>query len=287
MNGISHPSIRLHAADPLLVDSHEGRIAAYTDTTISGHLACRSVLLPGGSLSWVHLILHEPAPLYISSSIAAHFICFGLRGNMEADGFRSIAHHAVRQFVQPGVIAGVHAGEYEFCCISIDEGKETTWRETALLPETITVLEQIRRIPWSAACIPVLNSWVQLLSRLMEATSQMPAGIRATLRHIADNYAEPISVKRLARMAGLNINAYTIRFREATGSTPSAYIQRVRIEAGREMLKDKRLTIDVISASSGFTSRHYFSRVFRHHFGLSPAEFRRNAQKSEKLHLKN
>ncbi len=131
------------------------------------------------------------------------------------------------------MIAELPAGEYEFCCWILNQDDLAQGKAIPLLPETLDLLERIRRTPWTITGLAGLKGLVAELRQDLLAADQTPAGIRTTLLYIGENYVDHISVKRLSRMAGLNINAYTVRFREATGQTPSAYIQRVRIEAGR------------------------------------------------------
>ncbi len=287
MNGYPYLHFRLQ---PSVSEGHiapEGPAAAYTDATLAGHLAARSLVLPGATLYWVHLLLHQPAPLYIQLPGPIQVFCIGIRGTLQTAPFRSKAHCAVWQQLQSGSTTDIPAGEYEYCCIAFPEQQVITMTEVALSAEARAILSNIRRADWTAGGISPIRKMVEELLGETEQESARPAGIRATLQHIRENYADPISVKRLARMAGLNINAYTIRFREVTGQTPSAYIQQIRVEAGRDLLWQERLTMDEISARCGFTSRHYFSRVFRRHYGISPAAFRRDKKNNEKLHLNN
>lgn len=287
MNGYPYLHFRLQPNVPEGNHPPEGPAAAYTDATLAGHLAARSIALPGASLYWVHLLLHQPAPLHIQLPGPIQVFCIGIRGTVLTAPFRIKAHYAVWQQLQSCSTTEIPAGEYEYCCIAFPEKRDINMTEVALSAAARTILGNIRRAGWTAGGIPAITTMVQQLLGETDQEATKPAGIRATLQHIRENYADPISVKRLARMAGLNVNAYTIRFREVTGQTPSAFIQQIRVEAGRDMLWQERLTMDEISARSGFTSRHYFSRVFRRHYGMSPAAFRRDKKNNEKMHLNN
>jgi transcriptional regulator GlxA family with amidase domain len=52
------------------------------------------------------------------------------------------------------------------------------------------------------------------------------------------------------------------------------YLQRVRVQHARELLKDIDLSIKEVAARTGFSDPYHFSRVFRRIDGLSPAYYR-------------
>jgi AraC-like DNA-binding protein len=62
----------------------------------------------------------------------------------------------------------------------------------------------------------------------------------------------------------------------------SNYIQQLRLEYAAQLLVEQpELSIVQIASDCGFSSKSYFSTRFRHHFGMTPTEFRDNAIKQE------
>lgn len=58
------------------------------------------------------------------------------------------------------------------------------------------------------------------------------------------------------------------------GLTLGQFIERLRMEYAKKMLKEKTyLTVDDIAAASGIKSRSTFYRLFRKHYGCSPCEY--------------
>lgn len=98
--------------------------------------------------------------------------------------------------------------------------------------------------------------------------------IREAAVYIGEHFSFEISIPKLARKAGMNINAFTTRFRKIMGTTPAEYIQRTRIEEAEHLLLHSDMSVEEIGAQVGFTSRTYFSRVFRKHHALSPLQYR-------------
>ena len=68
----------------------------------------------------------------------------------------------------------------------------------------------------------------------------------------------------------------------------TSYIQQLRLEyAAKLLVEQPDRSIVQIAADSGFSSSTYFSNCFRHHLGLNPTDFRRNAlsRRKEKIAL--
>jgi transcriptional regulator GlxA family with amidase domain len=85
----------------------------------------------------------------------------------------------------------------------------------------------------------------------------------------------------LAREAGLGRNAFGRFFREATGDTPHRYLTRLRVERACEQLSTEGATVDEVAVATGFCDRFHFTRVFKRHMGVGPAEYRRRHAKAE------
>jgi len=100
--------------------------------------------------------------------------------------------------------------------------------------------------------------------------------ILRTIRWLEDHYADDIQVSDLAAHAHLGIRTFQRRFMAATGLTPSAFLQNVRVRKAREFLRTTREPIGYIARAVGYQDQPSFTRLFQRHVGLSPAEFRRS-----------
>lgn len=65
-------------------------------------------------------------------------------------------------------------------------------------------------------------------------------------------------------------------FKKSTGVPPTQYINQFRINRARDDLRNTNITITEIAEKHGFSSIHYFSKLFRQHTGMSPLEFRKS-----------
>lgn len=87
-------------------------------------------------------------------------------------------------------------------------------------------------------------------------------------------YTEPISIEALASDLGISPRHFIRRFKIATGDTPLAYLQRIRIEAAKQTLETTEKSIDEITWQVGYEDTNSFRKLFRKNTGLSPKEYR-------------
>ncbi len=86
---------------------------------------------------------------------------------------------------------------------------------------------------------------------------------------------EPITVDRLARRATMSERTFTRRFREHTGTSPTAWITTERLARARELLEGTDLYVDEIARASGLGTGTHLRAQFQRRFGQSPTEYRR------------
>jgi AraC-like DNA-binding protein len=88
------------------------------------------------------------------------------------------------------------------------------------------------------------------------------------------DYAQPLDVAALARIA-LCSEAHFIRsFRRAFGETPHRWLQRRRIERAMWLLRATDLPVVDVCADVGFASVATFTRTFGRIVGETPTAFR-------------
>ena len=88
--------------------------------------------------------------------------------------------------------------------------------------------------------------------------------------------AEPgarIDYDILARQHGSSRRSFERRFKEATGITPLAYLQHVRVEAAKRMLETGNSSFAEITYALGYEDVTFFRRLFTRTTGLRPKEY--------------
>jgi PAS domain S-box-containing protein len=92
--------------------------------------------------------------------------------------------------------------------------------------------------------------------------------------HIKAHCGEPISVRDLAKMAGLSVRQFERNFHSTFHTTPKHYIMRLRVLLACDQLLESRRSITDIALGVGFCDHSAFARHFRKQMGLSPREYR-------------
>ncbi len=82
------------------------------------------------------------------------------------------------------------------------------------------------------------------------------------------------SLAQLAPRLGLSPRSLSRRFRQAIGMTPQAYLQSLRINAARELLRHSNLPVSEVAWKVGLQDASYFSSLFKQHAGMSPLQYR-------------
>lgn len=89
---------------------------------------------------------------------------------------------------------------------------------------------------------------------------------------------EPWTLEAMAAQAGLKRTRFAHHCRRLTNLAPMAYLQHLRVEQAKRLLRAKRQNITAIALDCGFASSAYFSSVFRASTGCSPRGWRQQAR---------
>jgi AraC-like DNA-binding protein len=90
-----------------------------------------------------------------------------------------------------------------------------------------------------------------------------------------DNYPEQsLSIGELTRKSRLSPSKLQEGFKLMHGTTVSDYIRDVRLIKAEQLIKDTNLNISEIVYSIGFTSRSYFSKIFKLKYNCSPKQYK-------------
>ena len=120
---------------------------------------------------------------------------------------------------------------------------------------------------------PAGPDYLYVLSRDGEGSGSPGRRVRAYLER---NYRERVTIRDLARELGVSESKLSHRYREECGESVFDTLLRIRVEQSLPLLL-KGLPLKVVAAETGFNSEFYYSKVFKRHFGVPPARYRRNA----------
>lgn len=102
----------------------------------------------------------------------------------------------------------------------------------------------------------------------------LPRDMLETVRRMERCYCGQLSVTELASKAGYSVTYFSKKFKSCFGCTPTDYVNNLRIERAKALLKTGELSISQIASELGFCETSHFSNFFKSKTGLSPAYYR-------------
>ncbi len=106
--------------------------------------------------------------------------------------------------------------------------------------------------------------------------------IRVTLRkaidYINEHYSESVTLNEVAEHTFVTTFYISRMFKKELGTSFIDYLNDIRIEKAKELLKDVKYKSYEVANLVGIPDPHYFSRLFKKHSGISPSEYRETLQ---------
>jgi len=87
-------------------------------------------------------------------------------------------------------------------------------------------------------------------------------------------YARPLDVPAMARVALMSPSLFSRRFRETYGETPYSYLQARRVERAMSLLRCGGTSVTDVCMAVGFTSLGSFSSTFTRLVGEPPSAYK-------------
>src|SRR6476619_4130219 len=108
----------------------------------------------------------------------------------------------------------------------------------------------------------------------------MDPRIAHVIAFIETHLQTAVTVPRLAAHAGLSVSQLTRVFRRETGTTPTAYVNQLRLRRARALIERTSLPVAEVMAQVGISDPSHFARDFRRAHGFSPRRFREHLRET-------
>ena len=98
---------------------------------------------------------------------------------------------------------------------------------------------------------------------------------------------DDIDMEHIAAALYLSKKQLRTRVMQLTGLNPVAYVLQVRLNCARHMIIYEDIALTVVARKCGFQNLSHFSKAFKQQFGVSPLQFRKNAEhlRGQRNHL--
>jgi AraC-like DNA-binding protein len=96
--------------------------------------------------------------------------------------------------------------------------------------------------------------------------------VSRAIQWLRENYAEPMRIEDIARMAGMSAAAFHRHFRAVTTMSPLQFQKRIRLQEARSLLLARPDDVAGVGHLVGYDSPSQFNREYRRLFGAPPGQ---------------
>lgn len=92
---------------------------------------------------------------------------------------------------------------------------------------------------------------------------------------LQDNFQHPIQITDVAEQFQMSVRSLNRRFKFASNTTPLKYLQELRIDHAKALLKQSNLVVSEVADKVGYQDSSYFTGLFKKLNAVTPNEYRR------------
>jgi len=154
--------------------------------------------------------------------------------------------------------------------------KDTGFGESSISHGSYPFVGQIKNSQTFEELADALHSLVKYIAATIAPFRGIPHGtaMRKAERFIQENFTRKISLSEIASVAGLSAPYFSTVFREEMGENFSTYLNRLRVEKAKHMLRETSFPLSEIASACCFDDQSWFSRLFKFFTGISPGKYR-------------
>lgn len=164
---------------------------------------------------------------------------------------------------------------------------EPMWERSLRTDEVLALLEKLKSyadcelslvaIGYLYTVLGIFTEEIGLVRKTGNRESELL--LQKLLVYIEDHYREPLMISDLAEAFGYHKDYLSKMFNACVGCGFNHYVNLLRARYAYKLLVQTNKNLDEILAASGFQSMKTFRRAFSEHYGITPYEFRRAADK--------
>jgi two-component system response regulator YesN len=128
-------------------------------------------------------------------------------------------------------------------------------------------------------------SWIESREAYSPAAPMLSAPIierqrtlARALSYVETNYAEKIQLATVARICNLSPFQFSRNFKKENGITFRDFVVRLRIQRAAQLMRESGASVTEAAFVVGFNDLSYFARMFRRQLGVSPSQYRDEAE---------
>ncbi|GEA14744.1 histidine kinase [Moorella sp. E308F] len=147
-------------------------------------------------------------------------------------------------------------------------------RPEEILNLSAASMQKISTLSLEESFIWLLRTLDEFMDRIYRAReSRQTPPVEKAVAYINTNYRQSIGLEDIAVFVDLSPAHLSRLFKKEMGRTVIEYLNLVRIEAAKRLLREGK-TIEEVATATGFNEVTYFSRVFKREVGVTPGTYR-------------
>ena len=165
---------------------------------------------------------------------------------------------------------------------AVDSLKQALCKAQLSIPETQSILCAIRRVTGvNLTQMGDHGAFARLLLKhgqtiIQTSVSENESLMQDAAAYIDQNFMRDLSVNELAEIFHISPSYFSILFKRMKQETFLKYLTRVRMIKAKELLLDRKLSVQTVAEMVGYQSARYFTKLFHDSFGIYPSYYRRD-----------
>lgn len=101
------------------------------------------------------------------------------------------------------------------------------------------------------------------------------------LAYMNKRITEPLTIEEICHEFYISRSSLQALFKTHLNTSPKNYLLNIKLQKSKELIRDNQYTISEIAYRLGFSSIHYFSRLFKKYFNITPSAYARKITESQ------
>lgn len=148
-----------------------------------------------------------------------------------------------------------------------------------------TILNHVKLIPIAVRLITSklelksTNQETEILACDINEQSDVNTSFLSLMDFVNGHYDQELLLQELSKDYNMNYTYCSELFKKVTGSSFTSYLTSLRLKKACELLVKSDKSITDIAYHVGYNNYHYFAKVFKKNFGVTPAQYQQKSTK--------
>lgn len=115
----------------------------------------------------------------------------------------------------------------------------------------------------------ILNDFIDMVIQ----TRKKLGHINRAIEYIKHNLDQKLTISQVSSKVGMSKSRFALEFKQETGITFSEYVNVIKVDKAKEMIRQKQYSFVEIAMKLGFFDQSYFTKIFKKYTGTTPRQF--------------